>query len=65
MKRSTKNRIKGGYKTREKNLAKDPDYYRKMGAIGGRISRGGFTKGSEAAREAGRKGGLVKRAIVL
>ena len=31
----------GGLKAREKNLARDPDHYKKMGALGGKKSRGG------------------------
>jgi uncharacterized protein len=49
----------GGIKTREANLAKDPDYYRKMGAIGGKnSSTGGFAQG-EAGRERARQAGSV------
>lgn len=43
-----------------KILARDPDHYRKIGRAGGKKSRGGgFTKGSEHTRIAGRKGGTV------
>lgn len=52
----------GGRKAAEANRKQDPDFYKKIGAIGGRISRGGgFTKDSELAREAGRRGGKVSR----
>jgi hypothetical protein len=55
----------GGLKAREKNLAKDSDFYRKIGAVGGKNGKtGGFgqgEKGRERARIYGRKGGLVKR----
>ena len=38
------------------------DFYKKIGAIGGRNShKGGFQEGSELAKEAGRKGGLKSR----
>lgn len=37
------------------------DFYRKMGAIGGKKSKGGgFAANPELAREAGRKGGMKK-----
>lgn len=36
------------------------DFFRRNGALGGKASNtGGFTKGSEAAKAAGRKGGLA------
>lgn len=57
--------LEGGRKTRDKNLAKDPDYYKKIGAIGGKNGRtGGFgagEKGRAQARVAGRTGGLKSR----
>ncbi len=38
------------------------DYYKKIGAIGGRNSRtGGFYANRELAREAGRKGGRISK----
>ena len=38
------------------------DFYVRIGAIGGRKSRGGgFAKNPELAREAGRKGGIASR----
>lgn len=50
----------GGLKARAKNLARDPDHYRKAGAIGGKMGRtGGFYGNSVAARTAGRRGGMV------
>jgi len=52
----------GGYKARDKNLAKDPDFYRKLGQRGGRKSRGGgFAANPELARIAGAKGGRISR----
>lgn len=53
----TNNRI-GGLKTRDKNLARDPDFYRKIGARGGKacVSKG-FGADPVRAREAGRLGG--------
>lgn len=51
----------GGLRARDANLARDPDYYKKIGAIGGRarVSKG-FGANPELAREAGRKGGLKR-----
>lgn len=61
----------GGLKTREKNLAKDPNYYANMGRIGGKkSSTGGFASdvigedgltGKQRARIAGAKGGTISR----
>lgn len=31
----------GGLKTKQLNLERDPDFYRKIGSIGGKISKGG------------------------
>lgn len=51
----------GAVKARDKNLAKDPDWYRKMGAIGGRaLVPKGFASDRGRAMEAGRKGGLKR-----
>lgn len=48
----------GGIKARDKNLARDPDFYRKIGAIGGRNGHaGGFAANPELAKIAGAKGG--------
>jgi len=48
----------GGKKAAKKNLEKDPDFYKKIGAIGGKQSRGGgFAYDKELARKAGSKGG--------
>ena len=61
----------GGLKARERNLAKDPDFYKKIGAKGGRNGRtGGFASevvgedgltGKERAKIAGAKGGRISR----
>lgn len=54
--------VEGGYKAAEKNLSRDPDFYKKIGAIGGRKSRtGGFFANRELARIAGAKGGRISR----
>lgn len=38
------------------------DFYARIGALGGKASnKGGFKRGSEAARAAGRKGGSMSR----
>ena len=52
----------GGLKARDKNLAKDPKFYAKIGQVGGQNGRtGGFAANPTLAAEAGRKGGLVSR----
>lgn len=48
----------GGLKAAAKNLARDPDFYAKIGKIGGRNgTTGGFAANRELARIAGQKGG--------
>lgn len=52
----------GGQKAAAKNLAKDPAFYAKIGAKGGRLGRtGGFAANPELARIAGAKGGRISR----
>lgn len=52
----------GGKKAAAKNLAKDPLFYAKIGAKGGRNGNtGGFAANPELARIAGKKGGQVSR----
>jgi len=55
----------GGIKAREKNLAQDPDFYKKIGSIGGKNgTTGGFGQGEigrERARRWGSVGGKVSR----
>jgi len=52
----------GGQKAAMKNLAKDPDFYKRIGAKGGRNGNtGGFAANPELAREAGAKGGRISR----
>lgn len=63
----------GGKKAAAKNLAKDPDFYGKIGSMGGRKSKtGGFASkkvgkdgltGQERARIAGAKGGAASRRV--
>jgi len=52
----------GGLKSAKKILARDPDFYRRIGAIGGKKSRGGgFAANRELASRAGRKGGSISK----
>ena len=52
----------GGLKAAAKNLARDPDFYAKIGKIGGRNgTTGGFAANRELARIAGKKGGQIGR----
>ena len=51
----------GGAKTAERLTSKDPDYYKKIGAMGGKakVPKGFAISG--LASEAGRKGGAISR----
>ena len=51
----------GGIKTKNANLARDPDFYARIGKLGGsrRVPKG-FGKNRELARIAGKKGGSSK-----
>jgi general stress protein YciG len=52
----------GGRKAYLKNIAKDPNFYAKIGAKGGRNgTTGGFAANPELARVAGAKGGRISR----
>lgn len=52
----------GGKKAAAKNLARDPNFYAKIGAKGGRNgTTGGFAANPELARIAGAKGGRISR----
>ena len=52
----------GGKKAAAKNLARDPNFYAKIGAKGGKLGRtGGFAANPELARIAGAKGGKISR----
>jgi len=54
----------GGIKARDANLAKDPDFYSKIGRKGGKLSNnGGFASpnGREIAKIAGSKGGKISK----
>jgi len=52
----------GGLKAAAKNLANDPDFYKRIGQKGGRNGNsGGFAANPELARIAGAKGGRISR----
>ncbi len=52
----------GGKLAAEKNLARDPDFYAKIGAKGGKNGHtGGFAANPNLARIAGAKGGRISR----
>lgn len=48
----------GGLRAAQKNKENDPDFYKKIGKVGGKLgTTGGFYQDSERAKEAGKKGG--------
>lgn len=52
----------GGLKAAAKNKANDPNFYSRIGAIGGKNGRtGGFHANPELARIAGAKGGRISK----
>lgn len=52
----------GGIKAAETNLRRDPNFYARIGSIGGKNGHtGGFAANPELAREAGRKGGRISK----
>lgn len=52
----------GGKKAAAKNLQRDPNFYAKIGAKGGKNGHtGGFAANPELARLAGAKGGRISR----
>ena len=58
----------GGLKARDKNLAKDPDFYKKIGSLGG--SKGakdgtikGFALDRDRAVRAGAMGGKISKRV--
>ena len=54
--------IEGGKAAAATNKARDEDFYKKIGAIGGKNGRtGGFFANRELARVAGAKGGRISR----
>lgn len=55
----------GGLKAKKKILARDPDYFKKIGAKGGHMSKGGkFATDRKFAAEMGRRGGTASRRTV-
>lgn len=51
----------GALRARDKNLERDPDFYRNIGRVGGSACViKGFGANRALAREAGRKGGLKR-----
>jgi len=57
----------GGRKAAEKNKARDPLFYQKMGRKGGQNgTTGGFAANPDLAKKAGAKGGILsKRGRIL
>lgn len=56
--------VAGGVKAAQKILARDPGFYKRIGAIGGRNgTTGGFAANPELASAAGKKGGRISRRI--
>lgn len=54
--------VAGGKKAAEKNLAREPGFYKRIGAKGGKNGNtGGFAANRELARIAGAKGGRISR----
>ena len=54
--------IAGGRAAARTNLANDPDFYKRIGAMGGKKGNtGGFHNNPELARIAGKKGGTISR----
>ena len=52
----------GGLKAKEKNLAKNPNFYREIGRKGGQNgTTGGFYNNPELAKMAGTRGGTISR----
>lgn len=52
----------GGRKAAQKNLERDPDFYKNIGRKGGKNGNtGGFASSQELARLAGAKGGRISR----
>lgn len=52
----------GGKKAAEKNLARDPEFYARIGRKGGQNgTTGGFAANPDLARIAGAKGGRISR----
>jgi len=55
-------KMRGGRRAAQTNKARHgEDFYQKIGAMGGKKSRGGGFANIELARRAGRKGGSISR----
>lgn len=52
--------IAGGLKVRAINLARNPNYYKDIGRIGGKRSKGGGFTNPKIAQSAGRKGSRAR-----
>lgn len=55
----------GGIKARERNLAKDPDFYRRIGCKGGHNGKGPGYKGGFASKKVGEDGLTGRQRAVL
>lgn len=55
----------GGIKAAKKNRKNDPAFYARIGAMGGRKSRGGGFTNRELASRAGKIGGAISRRRTL
>ena len=54
--------VAGGKKAAAVNMTKDPDFYRKIGAIGGKNGNtGGFASNPKLAKLAGARGGHLSK----
>jgi hypothetical protein len=54
--------VAGGRKSAQKNIARERDFYRRIGSIGGQNGHtGGFYANRELAKIAGAKGGRISR----
>lgn len=52
----------GGLRAAEKNKTREPDFYKRIGSLGGKKgTTGGFAANRELARIAGMKGGKISR----
>lgn len=54
--------VAGGKKAAAKNESREPGFYKRIGAIGGKKgTTGGFYANRELARRAGRLGGIISK----
>lgn len=62
MMRTNENRVQGGLKTAKTLKAIEPNYYRRIGKLGGSAPKtkpSGYATNRQLASESGKKGGLV------